>query len=817
MKRSQSFSSEPVPQPSSASWQAPESSGQEMRLRSDRSLKRTRQLLERGMRGKPVPPIYSYNLWKLMGLFFSRTLKTALLILLSLVFLVGGLGSGILYGYIATTKPIQSEVLKTTSETSYIYDIEGNVLSKQTGYQNIDRRYITYDQIQDTALPQAFIAIEDERYLQHIGIDPKRIASAILSAVTNGGTPSHGGSTIVQQTVKLVTGNDQRSAQRKIQEWYRAILLDSQLSKTEIMELYLNLVPMGNSYIGVEAAAQGYFGKKASELTLPECAFLAGIPKGPSIYNPRTESGMRNALRRQRVVLSKMYELGKITREQYDAALNTDIVLYDHSNEESTGDAVHSYFVEYVMSQVVQHLTDSGLARNVAYNYVTSGGLRIYTTMEPRVQKALDETFQKQNLFQQNPAYYEDSPEKPEAGMVIINNETGAIAAMQGGFGEKSSNLLFNRATTLARQPGSSIKPLIVYGPAIDTGKFVGSSIIEDHEVFLNGPAKPWPVNYDEQYHGNVTLRNAMKASLNVPAVLVLKEIGVDTGKNYLKNLGIDWTEDDVGLAAAVGAPQHGLSPLQMAQAYATFSNQGVFREAYSFTRVEDRNGEVIFEVQQPEQRRVFKPETTFIMTTMLQEDLRGVTSSFNMMSDAGKYGPIKNARGEEIPTGGKTGTTDKNVDKWFVGLTKYYTGAVWFGFDNKIKQTSIPEQDWENPLRIWHDVFQVIHQDKEPKDFDRPSDIVEKRINIRDGLLAGPNTASYDSMVEYYPENSSLIPTATSSYGNSTPTVSTDEEKEDGESWFDRLFRRYRESKSDDEDAPISSGRSRTGDSEKP
>lgn len=760
-----------------------------------KELKRIRKSLARHVRGKPAPPPSSYGPWQTLGLFISKSFKTLVLLLVLLVFLVAGFGSGILYGYIATTKPLQTELLKSGSETSYIYDKNGNVLAKQTGSLNIDRRYISFDQVQDTYLPDAFIAIEDERYLTHIGIDPKRIASAILSAITNGGTPTHGGSTIVQQTVKLVTGDDQRSAQRKIQEWYRAILLDEQLSKVEIMELYLNLVPMGNSYIGVEAAAEGYFGKHAHDLTLEECAFLAGIPKGPSIYNPRTESGMRNALRRQRVVLAKMYQLGKITKEQYEKALRTDIVLHENSKK-NNGDVINSYFVEYVIKQVIDKMVAQGLSRNLAYQYVSSGGVKIYTTLDPKVQSALDETFMDIKLFQQDPSYYEDYPEKPEAGMAIIDNSTGYVVAMQGGFGKKKSNLLFNRATDLARQPGSSIKPLVVYGPALDVGKFVGSSIIQDKEVFFNGPNKPWPLNYDRKYHGPVTFRNALKGSLNVPAVTILKAIGVDTGKRYLKSMGIDWTKDEVQLAAAVGAPQHGVSPLQMTQAYATFPNNGVFREALTFTKVVDKNGETILDVEQ-EQHRVFKPETAFIMNTMLIENLKKVTSAFGMYTDGAKYGPVKNAKGEEITTGAKTGTTDNNVDKWFAGFTAYYTGVCWYGFDNQIKQTAIPEQDWEDPIRIWRHVMDKIHADLPDKKFDKPSDIVERRIDIYDGLLATDHTPPNQIMTEWYPENSPLIPTQNSGAGIEKKDKDDEEEDDSIFDWYKRFF-----NKNDDNDS---------------
>lgn len=769
---------------------------------------RLRKALRKNLRGKPSLPIPAYGTQEAIALLLTRFAKTAILAIVLLLFLIGGFGSGVLFGYISTTKPVPADLLRSGSETTYLYDAKGEFIAKQTGSQNIDRRYVTYNQVEHTAIANAFIAIEDERYMTHIGIDPKRIASAILSALANGGTPTHGGSTIVQQTVKLVTGDNQVSSQRKIQEWYRAIMLDEQLSKTEIMELYLNLVPMGNSYVGIEAAAEGYFNKSAKDLTLPECAFLAAIPKGPAIYNPRTENGMRNTLRRQQVVLAKMYQLGKISRKDYDDALKTDIVLAPVPEDKAQA-KVNSYFVEYVISQVVDRLVEQGLSRNIAYQYVSSGGLHIYTTMEPAVQAALDEAFSKKDLFQKNPSFYEDYPEKPEAGMVVINNKTGAIAGMQGGFGEKTTNLIWNRATDLQRQPGSSIKPLVAYGPALDIGKFVGSSIIQDKEVFFNGPDKPWPTNYDRQYRGPVTFRNALKGSLNVPAVTILKAIGVDTGKRYLKNMGIDWTKDEVGLAAAVGAPQHGVSPLQMAQAYATFPNNGVYRPAYAFTKVVDKDGNVILE-NTPEEQRIFKPETAFIMNTMLEENLRKSTSAFGMYTDAGKYGPVVNGNKEIISTGGKTGTTDSNVDKWFAGFTHYYTGAVWFGFDNMVKQTAIPEQDWENPVRIWRAVMDKIHINMKDKPFDRPNDIVERKINIYDGLLATPSTPSNQVMTEWYQENSPLIPKQNSGRASIKDDEDSDENG-DGSGLFDRILKKLRPGSTRRGDSDSNSG-SRSG-----
>lgn len=716
-----------------------------------------RKLMRKKTRGRPPFPSYIITPFQLLSDFFKRSLKFIICLILLIGIFMGGLGGGILYGYISSTTPIPTEMLTSGSETSYIYDKNGNVISLKTGALNIDRVYVPLSEVKQTYIDDAFIAIEDERFKTHIGIDPKRILSAVISALLNSGTPTHGGSTITQQVVKLVTGNDQRSTQRKFQEWYRAVMLDKDLTKDEIMELYINFVPMGNSYVGIASAAQGYFGKDPSQLNLAECALLAGLPQAPSLYSPRTENGLRNALRRQRIVLNKMYELGFITKKELTEARNTELVFKNDDNK-ITANSINSYFTEYAFNEAIDRLVETGYTRQLALQYIQNGGLHIYTSFDPEVQKAVDATFQTQSLFQQRPEIYYDEPEKPQGAMVVIDNQSGNIVAMAGGFGEKKQNLIWNRAVNLQRQPGSSIKPLIVYGPALDMGKMVGSTIIDDSESFLNGKSKPWPTNYDMKYHGKVTFRNALKGSLNVPAVKILKEIGVDAGKKYLKDVGIDWTNDPVQLAAAVGAPQKGVSPLLMAQAYATFANGGVFRPANTVTKIEDKNKVVIFELKK-ENRRVYSPQNAYIMTTMLQEVTRPITSNFNYLSDAGLFGSVKNDAGQTIPTAGKTGTTDDNTDKWFCGYTPYYTAAVWYGFDNKIKKTSIPAPDYNDALRIWHDAMHRIHANLPPKDFVNPGGITTRRINIHSGLLMPEDDTSGDSMTEWYVQNSELIP----------------------------------------------------------
>ena len=731
------------------------------------------------MSGRPQYTSYDRRFSQVVGRTFGRIIRTTLVLILAVVLLIAGFGVGMIYGYVRSTEPIPANLMTSGVETSLVYDSEGNLLSRQTGTMNIDRQNIAYADIADTYVAKAFIAIEDERFYDHIGIDPKRIASALVSAVINSGSPTHGGSTIVQQTIKLITGNDRRSSQRKVQEWYRAIMLNEQLSKNTIMEYYLNLVPMGNNFVGIETAAQGYFGKHAKDLTLPECALLAGIPRAPSFFNPKTEVGRRNALRRQRIVLGKMAQLGMITKKEYDDAMNTDLEFVFDSML-TAGTHINSYFVEYALKEVVRDLEAAGVSRVMARQMVSSGGLKIYTTMEPTVQRSIDTVFGDVRNFARRPERYFDAPEQPEGGMVIINNETGAIAGIGGGVGPKRANLVLSRGTDIARQPGSSIKPLAVYGPALELGLMTGASMLLDDESRLDpdNPDKIWPTNSytNPPYLGLLNVRFALKVSANVPAVKTMATVGVETGKYYLYRLGIDRRKDQVQLALAMGSPQRGMSPLEMAAGYATFPSNGLFRKPYSYTKVEDRKGRVILE-KDPQPTQVFKPSTAYMMTSILEEAVRGV-HAFWAYGSCVAYGPVKNAAGQTIPTAAKTGTTQDKMDKWLCAYTPYYTGAVWLGFDNRIKRTPVHEENEDQTKHVWFQVMNRVHADLEPKEFVRPPNIVEVKICAESGQLPGPDCPEWGIYPEHFPEDSPLLPHEICHVHNElapTPTLPTE------------------------------------------
>jgi len=689
-----------------------------------------RKELYRHLRGKPTHSSSLISIPKVVGTAVSRALMLFVLILLVMAFLIGGIGGGMLVGYITTAAPVTTDHIKTSNETTRIKDASGQDVAILTGSQNINREYISFAEVKGTYIDEAFKAIEDERFDTHIGIDPRRIFSAVLSALSNGGSPSHGGSTISQQTIKLVSGADEVSAQRKVQEWYKAILLEQEKSKDEIMELYVNLVPMGNSYVGIQSAAKAYFDKDAKDLTLVESAFLAGIPNRPSTYNPLTETGKRNALRRMRIVLSKMYELEMITRSMYERALDTELVFRKKPPAVSATQ-INSYFVDYVIGEVIDDLMEKrGFSYDIAAFTVYNGGLTIETTLDSEVQAQAEATFNDQALFITDMDNLIDMPEKPNGSVVVIDNleHPGQIKAMVGGFGQKTGNFVLNRAVDAYRSPGSSMKPLAVYGPALDMGKISAASVFTDMEYFLDdkNPTVPYPKNSYRTYKGNISVRNALKYSSNTIAVYIIKYVlGTESASLYLRQVGIDRPEDSENVSMALGSFGKGMSAYEMAGAYAAFANNGLYTEPYAYTRVLDINGNVLLE-NKSQYVEVYKPETAYILTDIL----KGVFTSGGTADTSGLG---------NMPAAGKTGTTDNNRDKWFCGSTRYYTAAVWYGYDNLLGLTTIPKDDQKNAIRIWQDLMSRIHADKEELDFIRPDGVIVMTVCPDSGQKVSP------------------------------------------------------------------------------
>lgn len=738
--------------------------------------------MKKRVKGRPIRAAYSLPMLSALSKGFFKVVKLGLVLVLALVIFLGSIGLGIVTGYVATTEPVSSALLARGAQTSYFYDKDGNEISKQTGAQNIDRDYISLSEVADTYIAKAFIAIEDQRFASNIGIDPRRILSAVAGFIFNFEN-SHGGSTIVQQTVKLLTGDDRTSAQRKVQEWYRAIRLTQELGKSKIMENYLNLVPMANSFYGIKSAARAYFDKDAKDLNLAECALLAGIPKSPSTYNPFRESGRRNVLRRQRQVLLKMFEQGFISAEEYKDALNTEIV-FSQNKSTNANYSVNTYYVEYAYQQVVRALQqEKGYSLELAQRLVGSGGLRIYTYFDPKIQNEIDESFNTEKLFQKNPKAFANEPEKPQAGMAVIEVGTGRIVGLGGGFGVKTGNFYLNRATDIRRQPGSSIKPVAVFAPAVEEGLITGASMVVDEPVFMNkdNPTEEWPNNVDRQHRGPMTVRHALKQSNNVVAVKVLNQLTVPKAKEYLHMQGMELKDDQSWLSLALGALTYGVSPLEMATAYHVLANAGQYIEPTCFSKVVDAEDNVVLEVK-PRTQQVYSPATTYMITKMLEGYFQGAISANDTAGLAFLWNVrgIQNGQGQAIPVAAKTGTTDAIVDRWFCGYTPYYAAATWYGFDNRLKTTEISEADNGNVVYIWQDVMNRIHKDKAPKGWIKPDNIVAHTISTITGKLASESeVASNYAEQEFFVKGSKLEPTTVSS-------------EEDLESYYDALDKIY-------------------------
>ena len=682
--------------------------------------------------------------------FIKKFALTLIACILLFIFAIGcaltGLVGGAVYAYIETAEPISDEQLiaKASSRTTLIYDAKGNIIHKLTGKDNMDSEPVTDKEVPQY-LKDAIISIEDERFFQHPGVDIQGIINAglgfVKSIITGNDEGLRGGSTITQQVVKNITGNTTRSIKRKVQEAYAAILLERKLEKWQILELYMNLGYWGNSCTGVQSASKKYFGKPVSELSLAQCALLAGITKNPAKYNPFTEKGREYAKERQEIILGKMLELGKISREEYDQAIKEDLRYALNTGSQKTAN-VQSYFVDQVIVDVRNALMEEMNISSTMANYmIYGGGLEIYTTMDPKIQADMDSVFMDDTYFPLVNETAKRQMEHPQAAMAIIDVHNGQVKALYGGYGKKEASNTLNRASSslMKRQPGSTAKPIVVYGPAIDLRVATAATVVDDRAVYMLGeknPEKPYPTNYNNRYDGLTTIRNAIKNSVNVVAAVVWRDmLGADNSIEYLKKVGID-REKEKYISLALGGWEQGINPLQLAAAYVPFANQGLYYEPTTFTLVKDSNGKVIIDKTKKEASIVYSEETAFIMTELLKEVTKGKTSPYPYSGTA-----ASNINEEIIgmPVAAKTGTTQSNIDKWLVGYTPYYAAAVWYGYDNSGGEPiPVKTEEMYQAHKIWAAVMKKVHEDLPRKEFNEmPEDIVTKQICIYSGKIA--------------------------------------------------------------------------------
>ncbi len=651
---------------------------------------------------------------------FRRSFK---LTILAAVFIFAVITAGMTIGmYAAVSREIKDMNIQSLAlnYSSFIYyEDEGGNPQELEQIQGEDNRiWIDSSQIPQV-MKDAMVSIEDERFYKHHGVDIKRTAGATAKwvlAKMGIGSSSYGGSTITQQVIKNITNEKENKPSRKIKEMMRAVALEKQLTKDEILTMYLNIVFFANSCNGVEAAAKTYFNKSASELTLEEAASIAGITQFPSEFDPFVHPDKN--IEKRNIVLGKMLELGYIDEAQYAAASASDLKV-SNAHIENQG-RITSYFVDQVVTDVITDLVEQkGYSPDFAEQQVYNGGLKIYSTIDPHIQQIMEDVFTDTSNFPY-------TGKGAQSAMVVVDPYTGKVRGLVGGLGEKTDIRGWNRATQTVRQPGSSIKPLSVYAPAIDTGKITEVTSIVDEEITIGNDH--WkPKNSYSGFLGDMTVKEAVARSSNIPAVKVLDMVGISTSFGYLQNkfhLDTLVDEDKNYSSLALGGLTHGVTVEDMAAAYSTFVNSGKYIAPYTYTQVLDSTGQVILQ-NNADSTQAISAASAYITADLLS----GVVES--------PVGTGKGARLESgMPSYGKTGTTDDDCDKWFVGFTPYYVGACWYGFDNPSSLSAAGVSG--NPtVTAWNLVMERIHESLNIKELPKPANVVEADVCEYSGLLA--------------------------------------------------------------------------------
>lgn len=660
----------------------------------------------------------------------GRGAFSTLLLVLFLVILLGagiafGLLAGIAVGCVITTKPVTLNDVNTVDRQTVLYDSTGEVLCTLNSVKVENSIWAGIDEIPDN-LKHAFVAIEDERFYSHHGVDLKRTASAVVGFIIPGFS-SHGGSTITQQLVKNITGDDARSVPRKIREQWRAIQLENLVKdKDKILELYLNKIYFANNCYGVQIASQTYFGCNVSELNLAQCAYLAGIPNNPAKYNPATSSGRENEYKRQVLILDKMLELGYITEDEYIDAIQTELVFYNDSHKSTNHTTVYSYFADMVIKSVRNDLMDKGYTKSEANTIIYDKGIQIYTTQETRVQDIVTDIFTNEKNFRMNVG--RDPEDCSQCAICIMNHETGEIIAVYGGYGEKTQSLLLNRATDIQRQPGSTIKPLLVYGPLIDKKIITAGEALDEEAEHLDSswPERIWPSNWDNKVHGLLNARYALLMSYNIPAAHWFVR-NMPICLEYLKKEGID-KYDEPYPSTALGGFKKGVSPLEMCAGYSVIANGGIYYKPVCYTKVYTAEGELLLDNTQRTGTIVYENiDTAAVVSSMCESVAYDQRSTGRFVGIT--YGDVR------LPLGGKTGSTTDLVDYWFCGFTAYYTAACWYGYDDSKPCDVNIEGGWATT--IWRQVMAEVHRDMPIKDLQRSSNLVKVEICTSSGKRA--------------------------------------------------------------------------------
>ena len=656
----------------------------------------------------------------------ATTIRLSFVLALCVALALLGAVVGIAKAFVDTAPTLDLAALDAQDKTSFIYDSQGNLITDYKGTE--DRIMVSIDEIPEM-LQNAFIAVEDARFYEHNGVDVKRIVGALVANFTSGST--QGGSTITQQLIKQTVLSSEQSYKRKLQEAYLAMELETRYTKKQILESYLNTIFLGGSYYGVRVAAYGYFGKSLDQLTLRECAMLAGLTRSPNYYNPRSNFYTRNTEgsstpditnNRTDYVLRQMRENGLITAQQYNAALDRSTASVLEKSPASTDMYAYPHYVEYAISDVVDTfldlngLEDTSANRYAMENKLRTGGYSVYLCLDTEIQEIVEDTLAKWSNYPRlrdpsDKVYQSRNSdgtyteiEQPQAAACVFDYRTGELKAIVGGRYKPTTRKTLNRASGMTMPVGSSIKPLTVYAPAIDLGASP-ASIAYNMPVPISGwkdssGKDSWPKNYGGGgYKGPQSFRSALRNSYNTAAAQILMTyVGVSRSVEYLHLMGIpdkNINADPFGLALG----SSGLTPVQMAVAFGTIANKGVYQQPLSFSRIVDSNGNVVVDMhQQQDRHQVFKPSTAYLVVDMLKEAVQSGTGTKAKISSQ--------------VVAGKTGTNSDSKGVFFAGMTGWYSGSVWIGHDN-YKALSSKATGGNAAAPLWQSFMEKIHKAK--------------------------------------------------------------------------------------------------------
>ena len=687
---------------------------------------------------KPARKSVFYYIFVVLRAIFvnlGRIIATVVMVGIITGCIVGSVMTVYILRYIGSDEEVDLASI-TLGYTSVIYytNSDGEIAELQKLYNTEgNRTWVNYEDINQYT-KDALVAIEDKRFWTHEGVDWRRSFGAFVNLFMPGAAAG-GGSTIHQQLIKNVTGDDDLRIDRKVREIFRAIELGRNSSHEQVLEAYLNVVPFGNNTNGIQAAAKTYFDKDAKDLSLAEAAAIVGITQKPTAHNPFLYPEKNKE--RQEYILSQMLEQHLIDQKQYDAAVRERLNFKKTEYYESIS-APQSYFVDHVIEEVIAGLMETkGWTYTYASERLFKDGYSIYATVDTDIQKHLEDYYLSAENFPQE--VYNDV--FPQSACTIID-PNGKILGMVGGIGEKTVSRGFNRATMAKRHPGSSIKPIGLYALNFEYDRVTWSTLVDDNPIEVNG--EPFPLNFDRIYRGPVTIDYAIQRSVNTVAVKLADALGPRAVYDFLKNsLQMNSLVDsrvvgnrvlsDIDIAPmALGSLTDGLTPLEMVGAYQIFVNGGNYTKPYAYTKVVDANGKVVL---QPNTTpvRVISEDTAVVMNRLLQR----VTG--------GPDGTGGTAKINGMPTGGKTGTSSDDVDQWFIGFTPYYICQVWLGYDEKTEENGYGRIRYRYypPPHIFKAIMQPLHEGLEYKEFIDSPDVISATYCTFTGDLAGPTCDS--------------------------------------------------------------------------